>query len=106
MLFISGFSFSQEKMALIEDFKMNLNIESMEQLQSIDFKDVESVYENLKSCKTLVFKVSCNFDKKLGKGNLLNTSFKIEGSSKQLDVFISNIKRVRTAVEKIYNLKS
>ena len=106
MLFISGLSFSQEQSALIEDFKMSLSLESMEQLQSFDFDDVESVYENLKTCKTLVFKVSCNFDKKLGKGNLLNTSFIVEGTSIDLEQFMSNIRRVKSAIENIYNLKS
>ena len=114
-LLITLSSFSQSKLmngmvvketTRVENVSVEVTVDSAEEIEStFKVEDIKEILNSSNDNETLSFKITCNGDK-MSNGVKSKVSYKIEGSSNDLESFLIGIEKIRTAAINYYNNKN
>ncbi len=114
-LLITLSSFSQSKLmngmvvketTRVENVSVEVTVDSAEEIEStFKVEDIKEILNSSNDNETLSFKITCNGDK-MSNGINSKVSYKIEGSSNDLESFLIGIEKIRTAAINYYNNKN
>jgi hypothetical protein len=113
LITISGFSQSKlmngmvvKETTRVENVSVEVTVDSAEEIEStFKVEDIKDILESSNDNETLSFKITCNGDK-MSNGNKSSLSYKIEGSSNDLESFLMGIEKIRTSAINYYSNKN
>lgn len=94
---------SKENELIFEDLKLEITIDSYDDVKDINLNDIKSIFKQSKINQPIEFKVHCNNITNIESSIITNLSFKVNGNSNEIDSFIKKIKTIKKSIKKYYN---
>ena len=115
VLFVTVLGFSQSKItkglvmsetAKIENVSVEVTVDSAKDIGStLRIEDIREILEVSSDNEKLCFRINCNNVENVN-GLKSNVSYRIEGSSNDLEAFIAGVDKIRSSVIKYYNKRN
>ncbi|WP_298900269.1 hypothetical protein [uncultured Psychroserpens sp.] len=114
VLLVTAFSFSQSNGIngkvtsndiKVTDLSISVTVDSAEEVKStFKIEDVKELLAEVGSDENITFEITCN-GKAMSNGKKSKFSYKVNGSNKDIDGFLTNVKKMRKAAIEYYNKK-
>ena len=89
----------------LEDFKISVSVDSAEEIKStFNVNDFRKMLSDIDINEKLSFEIVCN--NKASKGTTSKISYKVDGSSKDVNSFLRSIKKIRKSAINYYQNKA
>lgn len=115
VLFVTVLGFSQSKItkglvmsetAKIENVSVEVTVDSAKDIEStLRIEDIREILEVSSDNEKLCFRINCNNVENVN-GLKSNVSYRIEGSSNDLEAFIAGVDKIRSSAIKYYNKRN
>jgi hypothetical protein len=113
LLALSGYSQSKaingmvvKETTRVENVSVEVTVDSAEEIESsFKVEDIKEILDTSSDNETLSFKITCNGDK-MSNGVKSKVSYRIEGSSNEIEVFLICVEKIRSAAINYYNNKN
>lgn len=115
VLFVTVLGFSQSKItkglvmsetAKIENVSVEVTVDSAKDIGStLRIEDIREILEVSSDNEKLCFRINCNNVENVN-GLKSNVSYRIEGSSNDLEAFIAGVDKIRSSAIKYYNKRN
>jgi len=92
----------QENDLIFENLKLEMTIDSKDDIKDINISDIKSIFNNSKRNQAIEFKIHCNNISSINKNLVTNLSFKVNGNSNYINPFIKKIKTIKKNIKKYY----
>ncbi|WP_282043686.1 hypothetical protein [Winogradskyella flava] len=99
---LSGTLETFEKETKIENLKIEITVDSAEEIKStFSTEDIKRILDEISEDESIIFKMTCN-NKNASSGYKSSASYTVKGNTDDKDFFIKSIKKVRKAAIKYY----
>ena len=109
LIALSGYSQSKaingmvvKETTRVENVSVEVTVDSAEEIESsFKVEDIKDILDASSDNENLSFKITCNGNK-MSSGVKSKVSYKIEGSSNELEAFLMGVEKIRTAAINYY----
>jgi len=99
---LSGTLETSEKETKIENLKIEITVDSAEEIKStFSTEDIKHILDEISEDESILFKMTCN-NKNASTGYKSSVSYTVKGNTDDKDFFIKSIQKVRKAAIKYY----